>query len=621
MRKTRESLAPNLPYSNRRTYAEFDALNGYHPWQDAIPNSYMLYPARTLPQGRVLYFNFALAREMGLIENSHDPRINSELESKLVETFCLQIINEYDQHNGRQFPKNTLKKNPYMATRYLQLQHNNKQGRTSGDGRSIWNGSFTKNGKSWDVSSRGTGVTALAPGAVEAQKPIRSGDETFGYGCGMADVDELISSSIMSEVLHHLGIPTERMLAVIDIGKNLAIGVRAAPNLMRPAHVFLHLKQNNREMIRKSMDWFLRRQVENKRWNIPLKSKGRYDLLLSYFAKSYAEFAARLEREYVFCWLDWDGDNCLADAAILDYGSVRVFGLRHDQYRYDDVQRYSTNLNEQRAKARLIVQVFAQAVSFLKTGRRRTLQSFKNHPSCLEFDRLFEQNVRRFLLLQAGFSDQQATHLMRSRQTLVKDFERHFVYFEQIKTQRKTEKLADGINKPAVFNMRKFLRNLPTTLAKQNFDTSNFQEYFSLMQSRSASKRDQRFRKGYNRHLRPLIATYVQMLKYVDPKISKPKIDKIARRAQINCRPHRLTGNSTEYAVWELLKFRKRNQSAIELQQIIDAFIAEQTLSSEEFQSKFPAWHKAIENSENSTAKYATFRNIMRVIRDFDEDI
>jgi transcriptional regulator with XRE-family HTH domain len=48
---------------------------------------------------------------------------------------------------------------------------------------------------------------------------------------------------------------------------------------------------------------------------------------------------------------------------IIDYGSVRQFGIRHDKYRYDDVERFSTNLNEQKNKARLIVQVFAQLVS------------------------------------------------------------------------------------------------------------------------------------------------------------------------------------------------------------------------------------------------------------------
>ncbi len=50
--------------------------------------------------GQVTYFNFALAKEMGLISPDHPHRINKRLEEKLLDTFCLRIINEYNQkHN------------------------------------------------------------------------------------------------------------------------------------------------------------------------------------------------------------------------------------------------------------------------------------------------------------------------------------------------------------------------------------------------------------------------------------------------------------------------------------------------------------------------------------------
>ena len=56
----------------------------------------------------------------------------------------------------------------------------------------------------------------------------------------------------------------------------------------------------------------------------------------------------------------------LIDAGIIDYGSIRQFGLRHDEYRYDDVERFSTNLNEQNRKLGFIIQTFAQLVDFLQ---------------------------------------------------------------------------------------------------------------------------------------------------------------------------------------------------------------------------------------------------------------
>ena len=66
--------------------------------------------------------------------------INKDLEQIILDTFSLQIINEYDLQQGKKYPPETIKPHPYMATRYLQTQHRNKQGKTSGDGRSIWNG-------------------------------------------------------------------------------------------------------------------------------------------------------------------------------------------------------------------------------------------------------------------------------------------------------------------------------------------------------------------------------------------------------------------------------------------------------------------------------------------------
>ena len=144
-----------------------------------------------------------------------------------------------------------------MATRYLQLQHKNKQGSTSGDGRGIWNGYIQSDGITWDISSRGTGVTALSPGSVQAEKNLETGNTDHGYGCGLAEIDELYSSAIMSEILHLNGYTTERSLAIIEHQKGLGIGVRAGQNLFRPAHLFVFLKQNNFEALKRGTDYLI----------------------------------------------------------------------------------------------------------------------------------------------------------------------------------------------------------------------------------------------------------------------------------------------------------------------------------------------------------------------------
>ena len=116
-----------------------------------------------------------------------------------------------------------------MATRYLQTQHRNRQGKTSGDGRSIWNGYLKSEKLVFDISSRGTGATILSPGAQEAKEAVATGDHTFGYASGLADLDEMLGSAVMSEIFYRQGIPTERCLTVIGFPDATAIGVEARP--------------------------------------------------------------------------------------------------------------------------------------------------------------------------------------------------------------------------------------------------------------------------------------------------------------------------------------------------------------------------------------------------------
>ena len=76
------------------------------------PDGYVDYRARYRPQGRVIFFNFPLAKEMGLIPADHPASINKELEHVILDTFSLQIINEYDLEHGKKFPPETIKPQP-----------------------------------------------------------------------------------------------------------------------------------------------------------------------------------------------------------------------------------------------------------------------------------------------------------------------------------------------------------------------------------------------------------------------------------------------------------------------------------------------------------------------------
>lgn len=613
------------------SYEAFDVIDGRHPWQTAVPEGYVAYPVRRLNRGRVAYFNFALAREMGLIPQQHPDTLTPELTQKILDTFSIQIINEYDQQNGSRIKPELIKPHPYMATRYLQLQHSNKQGKTSGDGRSIWNGTVQHKGTTWDISSRGTGVTCLSPGAAQADRPLKTGASEFGYGCGQADVTELLGSAVMSEIFHLNGIETERALTIIDLGKGCGIGVRAAPNLIRPAHLFLYLKQGKLEPLRQAADYLIDRQFQNGKWAFSSKTQNRYRLMLRELSVSFARFAARLERQYIFAWMDWDGDNILASAGIIDYGSIRQFGLRHDQYRYDDVERFSTNLNEQRGKARQMIQVFAQLVSFLESGKRRPFGAFAKHKALKEFDRSFDLELRSVFLAQVGFSEIQVAHLLQKEKKRVDRFYDAFLALEKTKTKTGTQKLPDGLNRPAVFNMRAALRELPSLfLGKSQGDHQGHlpqpiaaDEFVELIASGNAKRADRKLKS----HLRGKIARfqneYISTLGVFTQNLSwgsdsalsfEDVLKSISERSQEQNRSGRITGNASEFIVDALLRARRRGLSVEEVQAALDLFIAGQVPKAALSRRK-----ARLANLHSKPGRL--YQQLLNIAYDFQEDI
>jgi hypothetical protein len=60
-------------------YDAFDYVDGRHPWQTQVPEGFVGYPVRQLKVGKVAFFNFALAREMGLIPTSHPDEMTPAL--------------------------------------------------------------------------------------------------------------------------------------------------------------------------------------------------------------------------------------------------------------------------------------------------------------------------------------------------------------------------------------------------------------------------------------------------------------------------------------------------------------------------------------------------------------
>ncbi len=600
-------------------YEKFKDIDGTHPWRDVSPDGYIDYQARFRPRGRVLYFNFPLAAEMGLIPTDHPPTLTKELEHAILETFSLQIINEYDLRLGKNFPPETVKPRPYMATRYLQTQHRNKQGKTSGDGRSIWNGLQT-NVLKFDISSRGTGATILSPGAQEADGAVKTGDESYGYSSGLADLDEMLGTAVMSEIFYRQGIPTERCLAVIGFPDGTAIGVRSAPNLIRPAHLFRYLKQGRHPELKASVDYFIDREVENGFWQIPGNASDRYSKALEYLARSYGKMAAVLEEEYIFNWLAWDGDNMLASGAILDYGSIRQFAAKHDKYRYKDVDRYSASLTEQRYWARLIVQTFAQAMAFIKSEVKENLRAFKDAECLRVFDLAFETERNYRILWRIGFTPEQIEQLMQKAQQEIRDFDRALSYFEDLKVSKGIEKLPDGFTHNPVFLIRNLLRMLPAFFVAQTIDRTDDESAYmepdafcQIMAASYVGRKDRKLTPSRVSHVKSFQKCYLQLIATLGEPLNAVLKTLQERSAIINHR-HRITGDAMVYIIEEVIAIKGKIK-VDGLQEALDSFIDSQVLIPGKWQPVSP------EQLKSNTLKSRLLLKIQENLEEYKESV
>ncbi len=440
-----------------------------HELFSKIPEMCLPYSVKSNSKGKVFYLNENLCSTLGILDKDFSLKDLNLLKKEILELFNLQIINDYDRLNHTSISSKDVKPYFCFATRYLQLQHKNTLGKTSGDGRAIWNGTILSKGTIWDISSRGTGVTSLAPGIVDAGKPLPTGTTEYGYSCGLSELKEIYASIIMSERFYKMGFSTERIIAGIDIGNGYGVCVRASENLIRPAHLFRYLKLNDHHGSKILLDHVINRDFKNKKINFNTQDKNCYDKYLEYFAQNFITLCAKSKYLEVFLWLDWDGDNILVDGGIIDYGSVRHFGAHHNKYRYDDGGRYSTNLDEQIKKTQLTVQIFSQLVDFVQTSEKKTLNTFKNNVFVKSFsEKVFKKEVSYFLKdLGLSKSKIKGAFSWHSEKSCAL-----YESFLKLK-QKKASKIIpspDGLNAWPVFNVNHMLSDLKNISKESDLD-------------------------------------------------------------------------------------------------------------------------------------------------------
>lgn len=558
-------------------YASLARLDGRHPLRDRVPSAVVGYPARRRHDGEIAFFNFGLAREIGLLPPDHPDELTPELRRQLLETFDIVIVNEWDQAHGHlPGPRDRLP-HEFMATRYLQLQHPDKRGLNSGDGRSIWNGLLETEHGRFDVSSCGTGVTRLCPATSIHGEFFRTGNELADYGCGTAHIEEGLGAALMSEAFARNGIRTERVLAIVSLPGGFAINVRIAPNLLRPSHFFGLLRRREDADLRSCVLYYAEREIEGHRWPFIASERERIRYLPERVAIDFARAAATFESEYIFCWLDWDGDNVLTDGSIIDYGSVRQFGLYHHSYRFEDPDRMSTSIPEQKRKARQIVQRFAQIRELLLRGEAPSLASLRDDPVLALFDREFERERRRLFLGQIGFEEAESHHLIHAAPAAVDRLLQIHHRLEKKRSSRGRRKVADGLSWDAVYCMRDVLRELPARLAPAASGVRPeipAEAFYEIALSNYASRRDRRMTPHRRAEARAYQRAYVALCERVAARRRVALSDvlaEIAPRAHVRNPFARMTGDGLTHAA-ERLATSKRHLAAEETYHLIEAF-------------------------------------------------
>ena len=599
-------------------YAAFDDICGDHPFKTAVPGGYVEYAVKTRSGGEVFYFNFLLAEEMGLLPEGCRHVLNKQLNNKLLQTFSIEIINEYEIENGGSSGALDVRPQKYMATRYLQLQHPGRSGKTSGDGRSIWNGCYQGKTAMWDISSCGTGVTSLSPATAYEGRYFKSGDKKASYGSGRGELLDGVGAALMSDIFHRSGLATERTLLLISYPDGTSVNVRVAKNLLRPAHFFHHLKQGQLVRLKQAIDYYIDRQVENREWPM-VKGAARYSAMLNHIARAFGRMAARLESDYIFCWMDWDGDNILSDGGIIDYGSLRQFGLFHHEYRYDDAERMSTTITEQKNKARYIVQTFAQLSDYLTHGNKRPIHLFSKAPAVKLFIEAYSVAINELLMNKMGFKKRSIDLFLKNKNNvaLIGQFRRVFSNFERAKSQRGLYPVADGVSWDAVFCMRDILRELPAWF-QAGEGWMSVEHFIDVMRSDYADEKDVAITPYRRRQVSRFQKLYWAMVETISASIEMSEselLDEMVARSAVINRYERVTGDALIYVAQQLIKLDRRiNKTA--LHQLFSGFVEQQVL--------IPEVAEALArpgSQQNMMTKDKHYQRMLKVIKECREGI
>lgn len=291
----------NLTHIQQPFLAIFPCDYSYHPGQRSIPKyiACTVQPA-VFPNPEFIFYNEKLAHQLALGE------------------YQSQDLNFLTAQN---LPSNI---KPY-STAYAGHQFGNWAGQL-GDGRAIYAGTIQlDNGKTYELQWKGAGATPFS----------RRGD-------GRAVLRSSVREFLMSEAMHHLGIPTTRALSLCKTGENVirdilyngnpqaepgAVIIRTAESFLRFGHFEWFSAQNEIETLKKLLDF----TIQNYFPEIEVKKENKYKEYFKIITKKTADLIVAWQR-VGFVHGVMNTDNMSAIGLTIDYGPFGMLEEYNEEY-------------------------------------------------------------------------------------------------------------------------------------------------------------------------------------------------------------------------------------------------------------------------------------------------
>lgn len=318
--------------------------------------------------------------------------------------------------------------------------------------------------------------------------------------------------------------------------------------------------------------------------------------------------------------MDWDGDNILTDGGIIDFGSVRQFGLFHSEYRYEDIDRYSTTIAEQKNKARYIVQTFAQIADFLASGSKKPIRDFRRDPALEIFSQTYERTKDELIVYKMGFDQKQIRSVMNDSRSsaAIRSFRKLCRYFENSKSRKGLHKVGDGITRDAIFCLRDILRELPLHYSTSDTAYISPETFIGIIKSDYASRKDLALTAGRREKIREFQTVYkmlVDRVARITGENTRTILQTMASRSSLINRHDRATGDALINVTGNLVKNRRRF-TATALNRIIQSFVEQQILRPEYF-----ADGSVPKNRMHDSKSERLMQNMLKMVEEYREGI